>query len=72
MLPVRVSVPVPVWANSWALLLPFTAPAKVSYVYRKLPADAGLMEYVCEVDIPALQAFEAQKTDKTPAYNHPF
>ena len=50
----------------------FTQPVKVSYAYRRLPKDAGLMEYVCEVDVPAMRAFDAQKTDRTPRYSHPF
>ncbi len=50
----------------------FTKPAHVSYSFRKLSADSGLMEYVCEVDIPAIQAYDAENKDRKPAYSHPF
>jgi hypothetical protein len=50
----------------------FTKPAHVSYRYRKLPADSGLLEYVCEVDVPSIQAFDAEHKDRKPAYSHPF
>jgi hypothetical protein len=50
----------------------FTKSAHVSYAYRRLPRTAGLMEYVCEPDIPAMQAFDAENKDRKPAYDHPY
>jgi hypothetical protein len=50
----------------------FTTPAHVSYVYRRLPKAAGLMEYVCEPDIPAIQAFDAEHPGRKSAYSHPY
>jgi hypothetical protein len=45
----------------------FTKPAVVTYTYRKLPPEEGLMEYVCEVDLDAIKAFEAHKPPSAPA-----
>ncbi len=39
----------------------FTTPAKVTYRYDRQPADAGLLEYVCEVDVDSIKAFDEQK-----------
>jgi hypothetical protein len=50
----------------------FTTPAHVSYVYRRLPKEAGLMEYVCEPDIPAIQAYDAEHPGQKAAYSHPY
>ena len=41
--------------------LTFVTPAKVTYRYRKLAKDAGLMEYVCEVDAAEISRFDAHK-----------
>ena len=49
----------------------FVRPVTVTYRYRKLPKDQGLMEKVCDVDTPALNAFE-KAYPRSPKYKHPF
>jgi hypothetical protein len=50
--------------------LTFVKPATVTYRYRKLPKDSGLMEYVCEVDVGEINRFDAHKA-ATPAVPPP-
>lgn len=49
----------------------FTAPVTQTFRYNRLPRDAEYMEYVCEVDLDALQRFEAFNARRAAAPSAP-